>query len=221
MSGRSGLPAGVIRSTPVTRSDRYPIPAAACEHEIEERRSRFRASLAGAASVDEAKAFIATVRERYPDATHHCWAFLVGPPGSSDRVGMSDDGEPHGTAGRPMLQVLTHAPLGDVVVVVTRWYGGVKLGTGGLARAYSDAVQQVIAVAPTAERIEWCEVGVEIDYAGVEPLRRLLPAHEATITDEAWGERATFTVRLPQEGREGFVAQVVDASNGTAVITGG
>ena len=99
---------------------RYPIPAAEFEHEIEVRRSRFRATVAPAASVEDARGFIQGIRKQYPDATHNCWAYLVGPPGSTDRVGMSDDGEPHGTAGRPMLNVLSHASVGDVAVVVTR-----------------------------------------------------------------------------------------------------
>jgi uncharacterized YigZ family protein len=199
-------------------TDRYPIPAGVFEHEIEVQRSRFRATVAPSASTDEARVFIQTVRDRDPDATHHCWAYLIGPPGTSDRVGMSDDGEPHGTAGRPMLHVLTHTPVGDVVVVVTRWFGGKKLGTGGLVRAYSDAVRQVLAAMPTAERIEWCELAIEIEYAAVEPLRRLLPTHEAEVLDEAWAEQATIRVRLPQERRDGFVHEVAEMSNGTARI---
>ena len=198
---------------------RYPIPAAEFRHEIEVQRSRFLASVAPAASVQEARAHVQVVRDRDPQATHHCWAYLVGPPGSTDRVGLSDDGEPHGTAGRPMLNVLAHADLGDVVAVVTRWYGGTKLGTGGLARAYADAVQQAIDRLPTAERIEWAEVHVAIDYAGLEPLRRLLPAQEAAIVDETYADRVTVHVRLPAERVDPFTAQVTEMSNGTASIT--
>ncbi|MCP3903935.1 MAG: YigZ family protein [Planctomycetes bacterium] len=200
-------------------SERYAIPAGEHEHEIAVQRSRFRAAIAPAASVEDARAFVRSIRDRYPDATHHCWAYLVGAPGATDRVGMSDDGEPHGTAGRPMLKVLSHAPIGDVVVVVTRWYGGTKLGTGGLARAYGEAVQQVLAVAPRAERIEWQELDVELDYAAVEPLRRMLPAHEAEIIDESWTERAAMRLRLPLERVEAFRAQVIEMSNGTARVT--
>jgi uncharacterized YigZ family protein len=201
-----------------TMGERYPVPAGEFEHQIEVQRSRFRATVAPAASIDEARAFIQAIRDRYPDATHNCWAYLVGPPGATDRVGMSDDGEPHGTAGRPMLNVLTHALLGDVAVVVTRWFGGTKLGTGGLVRAYSGAVQQALEHLPTAERVDWCELDVELDYAAVEPLRRLLGRHEAEIVDETWAERATFRVRLPAELAEEFTTQVVDMSNGTARI---
>jgi uncharacterized YigZ family protein len=200
-------------------SGRYPIPAAEIEHAIEVQGSRFRATIAPVASVDEARAFIERIREGDPAATHHCWAYLVGPPGSTDRVGLSDDGEPHGTAGRPMLKVLSHAPVGDVAVVVTRWFGGTKLGTGGLARAYGGAVQEALARLPVGERVEWAELTVEIDYAGVEPLRRALPAHEASVIDERWDERATMRVRLPRERCDEFRGHVTDLSNGTARIT--
>jgi len=205
-------------TTILAMGERYPIPAGEHEHEIVVLRSRFRATVAPAATVEEARAFVASIRERYPDATHHCWAFLVGAPGATDRVGMSDDGEPHGTAGRPMLNVIAHASCGDVVVVVTRWFGGTKLGTGGLVRAYSAAVQQALATLDLAERIEWSELEVDIEYAAVDPLRRLLTAHEAEIIDEAWTERAVFRVRLPVDGVEAFRARVADMSHGTARI---
>jgi uncharacterized YigZ family protein len=129
---------------------------------------------------------------------------------------MSDDGEPHGTAGRPMLQVLTHAPVGDVVAVVTRWFGGTKLGTGGLARAYADAVSRALERMPTAERIEWCEVEIGVEYAAIEPLRRLLPECEAEIIDESYAERATIVARVPAERLDILAARVTEMSNGTA-----
>lgn len=199
---------------------RYPIPAGPFEHEIEVRRSRFRATIAPAASVAEARACIDRVRAADPGATHHCWAYLVGAPGATDRVGMSDDGEPHGTAGRPMLQVLSHAPVGDVVAIVTRWFGGTKLGTGGLVRAYSQAVRETLDRMPTAERVAWRELEIDLDYAAAEPLRRLLPAHEAEVIDESYEAKVTLRVRLPQERCAGFACAVTEMSNGTARIRG-
>ncbi|NLG62975.1 MAG: hypothetical protein GX539_12100, partial [Candidatus Cloacimonetes bacterium] len=98
-------------------------------------RSRFIATLAHAPDVESARAFIEEVRAEFPDATHNCWAFVAGPPGSTSHVGFSDAGEPHGTAGRPMLDVLLHSGIGEVAAVVTRYFGGVKLGKGGLVRA--------------------------------------------------------------------------------------
>ncbi len=198
--------------------DRYPIPADTTVHEIEIQRSRFRASVAPAASVEEARAFIDDIRTADPDATHHCWAYLIGPPASSDRVGMSDDGEPHGTAGRPMLHVLSHSGIGDVVAVVTRWYGGVKLGTGGLTRAYSDAVRETLEQMSTTERISWAHLRVSIDYAALDPLKRLLPDLEAEILDETYADRVTLALRVPEEGTTHCIQRITEMSNGSAVI---
>jgi uncharacterized YigZ family protein len=124
----------------VTR--RYPIPSA--RHRVEQviDRSRFICTVAPVSTVDEAQIFVREVQREFADATHNCWAYVVGAPGSSDRIGLSDDGEPHGTAGRPMFTVLQHADVGDVAAVVTRYYGGIKLGTGGLVKAYSGAVSR-------------------------------------------------------------------------------
>ena len=122
-------------------ASRYPVPAAAHRVEQEISRSRFITTIGRAPTVEEAQAFIRAVADEFRGATHNCWAYVVGPPGDTGRIGMSDAGEPHGTAGRPMLNALLHAPVGDVVAVVTRYYGGTKLGTGGLVRAYSSTLQ--------------------------------------------------------------------------------
>ena len=135
--------------------------------EEEIRRSRFVATLARAESAAAAQAFVRSVQAEFADATHNCWAYVVGAPGSTGRVGMSDAGEPHGTAGRPMLTVLLHSGVGDVAAVVTRYYGGTKLGTGGLVKAYSGCVQQALATLPTAERVTWVPLAVTVDYAAV------------------------------------------------------
>ncbi len=121
-------------------SPRYAIPAA--RHDVEQviDRSRFLCTVAPTSTVEDAQAFVRDIAHEYPDATHHCWAYVIGAPGSSDRIGLSDDGEPHGTAGRPMLTVLQHCGMGDIAAVVSRYYGGVKLGTGGLVKAYGGAV---------------------------------------------------------------------------------
>src|SRR5512146_1043212 len=136
-------------------TDRYPIPARAHRTQEEIKRSRFITTLGAAATAEAASEFVALVTAEFPDATHNCWAFVAGPPGSTDRIGMSDAGEPHGTAGRPMLNALLHGRVGDIVAVVTRYYGGTKLGTGGLVRAYAGCVQHALETLPTTERVEW------------------------------------------------------------------
>ena len=120
---------------------RYLIPAGRHRVEQEVQRSRFLTTVEPVASAEEARAFVARVSAEFPDANHHCWAFVVGPPGSTASVGLSDDGEPHGTAGRPMLTALLHGGVGDIAAVVTRWFGGELLGKGGLVRAYTGGVQ--------------------------------------------------------------------------------
>src|SRR5215218_8245898 len=154
-------------------TSRYPIPADVYRARDEIDRSRFITTIAPAPTVEAAEAFIRSMRDEFPDATHNCWAYVVGPPGSTTRVGMSDDGEPHGTAGRPMLTALLHGGVGDVVAVVTRYFGGTLLGKGGLVRAYTGCVQQALEHLPTTERVRKVRIAIEIEYASVDGVRRM------------------------------------------------
>jgi uncharacterized YigZ family protein len=197
---------------------RYPVPAGTHRWEEEVRRSRFIATVERAATVEEAAAFVRRVSEEYADATHNCWAYVVGPPGSTARVGMSDDGEPHGTAGRPMLTVLLHGGVGDVAAVVTRYYGGVKLGTGGLARAYGGCLQQALATLPRAEHVEYAQRTVVVSYAGVSAVQHLLPAFEAEVLAQEYLEEVTYALRLPVGQADAFTAAVMDATRGQARV---
>jgi uncharacterized YigZ family protein len=199
-------------------ADRYPVPAAEHRVEVVIERSRFIATVARAGTVEEATAFVRRVGAEFADATHNCWAYVVGPPGSTGRVGMSDAGEPHGTAGRPMLTVLLHAGVGDVAAVVTRYYGGTKLGTGGLVRAYGGTLQQALAALPRAERVTLATVSVTVDYASVSAVQHLLPSHEAAVVDETYAEAVTYQVRLPEGNVDAFRAAVLDATRGRGVV---
>ena len=135
----------------------YFIPDLAPEdlHRCEEivRRSRFIVSLAHTPTPEAAKAFIERIKQEFPDATHNCWAYAAGAPGQTSKVGYSDDGEPHGTAGRPMLTMLLHGGVGELSAVVTRYFGGIKLGTGGLVRAYQGMVKLGLETLPTREHM--------------------------------------------------------------------
>lgn len=195
-------------------SPRYAIPAA--RHRVEQviDRSRFICTIAPVTSVDEAQLFIREIGREFPAATHNCWAYLIGAPGSTDRIGLSDDGEPHGTAGRPMFTVLQHGGLGDVVAVVTRFYGGVKLGTGGLVKAYSGAVQQALSTVPQAMRVTRVEFTASVGYAVVSALKQQLPAYEAEIVTEEFGVAARFRLRCPEEQLSGLRRALLDASRG-------
>ncbi len=201
-------------------AQRYPVPATTHRVEEEVRRSRFIATLARAESAAAAQAFVRSVQAEFADATHNCWAYAVGPPGSTAQVGMSDDGEPHGTAGRPMLNVLLHAGVGDVAAVVTRYYGGTKLGTGGLVRAYGGSLQQALATLPLAERVTYAELAVTSEYAAVSAVQQLLPAHEGAVVSHEYAEAVTYRVRLPEGSADAFRAAVLDATRGRASIGG-
>src|SRR5690606_5481957 len=142
---------------------RYKIPAAETRAEIRVSNSRFIATAAPVFSVEEARAFVARVKAEFVDATHNVPAYLVG-HGPAVTAHCNDDGEPSGTAGRPALAVLQGSGLGDIAVVVTRYFGGTKLGTGGLVRAYGDAVKAVLEVLPHAQKVATHTVLVEVPY---------------------------------------------------------
>jgi uncharacterized YigZ family protein len=189
------------------------VPAASVRTEHVARGSRFIADAGLTADVAAAKAFLAARRAEFPDASHHCHAFVIG-HGASVTEGKSDDGEPSGTAGRPMLAVLRGSGLGDVTVVVTRYFGGTKLGTGGLVRAYTTATQEVLAALPTKAKIARVGARLRMDYALYEILRRVLEAHEASIEDERFEAAVTLHVRLPQARLAELEAAVAEASAG-------
>ena len=182
------------------------------------KRSRFLVSLGHAPSPGAAKAFVEAIRKTFPDATHNCWAFVAGAPGDTGKAGYSDDGEPHGTAGRPMLTVLLHSGVGEIAAVVTRYFGGIKLGTGGLVRAYQDLVRLGLETLPTCEHMVTVRLHVAIDYPQVTLLRRMLPKYRASIDAEYFSTDATFEILLPQENVVEFSAEVANLTDGTAVI---
>ena len=194
--------------------ERYSIPAAEQRAEQVILRSRFVATVGEAPTVEEAVAFVRRIAGEFPDATHNCWAYAVGRPGNPDRVGMSDDGEPHGTAGRPMLSVLLHSGLGDVAAVVTRYYGGTKLGTGGLVRAYSSTLQLALDALPRTERIDLVDVVAVFAYASLGQIRMLLPSFEVEEIAQEFGADVTLRLRLPASRFDELRAALAAATRG-------
>ncbi|HSJ24895.1 MAG TPA: YigZ family protein [Longimicrobiales bacterium] len=194
----------------------YRIPAERYRTEQVIDRSRFIATVAPADSPEAARGFIDDVREEFPDATHNCWAFVAGPPGSTRAIGMSDDGEPHGTAGRPMLDVLLHSGLGEVAAVVTRYYGGVKLGKGGLVRAYGGAVQHALEMVPTVLLTPTSHVEIVVAYSDVDMLRRLVAEHGGAVAGEDYGAEVTWRVGVPTAALERFRRLLADRTAGRA-----
>ncbi len=199
-------------------STRYPIPAA--NHRVEEefKRSRFITTIAYTPTVEAARAFIADMKTEFGDASHNCWAYLVGPPGGTAQIGYSDDGEPHGTAGRPMFAVLQHCGLGDIAAVVTRYYGGTNLGKGGLVRAYSSGPQYALEGLQVTEHVAQSVLEVVIDYTNVTPVQRMLPEYEAVIMDETYAADVTYRIQLPAERADDFEQALVGLTNGTVLV---
>ncbi len=167
--------------------------------EEEIKRSRFITTLARADSRERALSFVECVRQEFPDARHHCWAYAVGRPGDTAHVGQSDDGEPHGTAGRPMLTQLLYGGVGELVAVTTRYFGGIKLGTGGLTRAYQNGVKQALTRLPVTEKKVLVHALVEVEYSHADRFYRLLPRFQARVVEENFGERVLFTLELPED----------------------
>jgi uncharacterized YigZ family protein len=196
---------------------KYPIPAQTTRIEHVVVNSRFIATIGRADSVAEARQFIQTVRDEMPGATHHVYAFKVG-YGSSVTEGMSDDGEPSGTAGPPVLAVLRGADLGDVVVVVTRFFGGTRLGTGGLVRAYGGAAKEAVAALPVELKIARQSVGVSVPYNLYERLKLLLAAHQALITAEEFAAEVTVYATLPADRVLSLEAAITHLTAGRATL---
>lgn len=202
----------------MTSGSRYPVPKGRVRVEEVILRSRFITTAGPAANVEQAKAFIAEMRAEFEDATHNCYAFAAGPPGSTAMAGMSDDGEPSGTAGRPMLAVVLGSGIGDLAVVVTRYYGGTKLGTGGLVRAYSGGVKAVLEVLPVHEKISYRTLLVSGPYSYVTPVERLLPDFEASVTSRDFAADVTWQIQAPEEQAEPLARALTELSRGELEI---
>jgi uncharacterized YigZ family protein len=189
------------------------IPAREMRVEIQVLNSRFIATAAPVFSVEEARAFIARIKAEFADASHNVPAYLIG-HGASVMAHCHDDGEPSGTAGRPALAVLQGSGLGDVAVVVTRYFGGTKLGTGGLVRAYGDAVRAVLDILPRAEKVPTHTVLVETPYPLFERVRLAIDVHHGQILDQAFAADVNVTARFPVEFFPAFQAALQELSNG-------
>ncbi len=192
---------------------RYPIPEKFTETEIVVVNSRFIASAAPVFSNDEARAFINSVKERFPDATHHVPAYVIG-YGNSVSAYCTDDGEPSGSAGRPLLAVVQGSGFGDICVVVTRYFGGTKLGIGGLVRAYGDAGKAVLEILPRAEKIPTYTVMLAVEYSYFERVRLMLKKYGAQTLDEDFGADVTITARFTEEKLEPFQLELSELTRG-------
>ena len=196
----------------------YDVPAETIVVETEVKKSRFITYLAPAASRAEALEYIQTIRQKYPDANHHCTAFVAGPPQGGAAIAFDDDGEPSGTAGKPMLNVLMHKDIGEIVAVVVRFFGGIKLGAGGLVRAYSGAVQAACEQLPLTRRVSLREGVLSCDYSQEQMVRHILELQKVQLQDCHYAERVVITVAAPGAICEALSDQVMEVSRGQIQI---
>jgi uncharacterized YigZ family protein len=175
---------------------RYRVPTASAEGEVKEKGSRFLAVVEPVADETAARGALDALRHRYADATHVCWAWRIGVEG---RERSSDAGEPSGTAGVPILRVLAGRGLSDVLAVVVRWFGGTKLGKGGLARAYAAAVKAAIEHLPTAEVLSKVRLQMELPYELHGAVQRLVHPPEVALVAEDYGEQVRLTIEVEEQ----------------------
>lgn len=168
-------------------ADGYPTPQAPAEAVLEVKKSRFIAYAAPAATRAAALACLERARHDHPQASHHCWAYVLGDPDAASSAAMSDDGEPSGTAGKPILSVIQHKRIGDVMVVVSRYFGGIKLGAGGLVRAYAGASEAVLSALTLVERMARVDVALALEFAQEDAVRHWAEVHDASIGAADYG----------------------------------
>jgi uncharacterized YigZ family protein len=195
----------------------YSIPAHVVTTEQVIKRSRFICTLGHAETTIQASSHIAEIRQQNPQANHVCWAYIAGPPDSADR-GMSDDGEPRGTAGKPMLSILEYSGLGEIYTTVTRYFGGIKLGTGGLVRAYSSSVQQALALVKHQPKVDLESFRIVSDYPFVRAIELILSEEQSEILNKNFHEKVEFVVQIPAERITQITKKLAGISSGALVL---
>lgn len=193
----------------------YYIPSGAGEAEFVEKRSSFLGHVRLVETEDEARAFIAEMKKKYHDARHNCWCYIIkdGP----ERY--SDDGEPQGTAGIPMLEVMRREGVTNIVCVVTRYFGGILLGAGGLLRAYTKSAKDALDAAGISVVRRWVEADVPCSYSQMEKLKSELMGCGALIGDVEYGASVVIKILMPEEEAEEIKAKIFDVSAGSVAVS--
>ncbi|MDC9615424.1 IMPACT family protein [Xenorhabdus khoisanae] len=197
----------------------YLIPAASVSFTEEIKKSRFITLLEHTSGVDEAKSFIQSIKEQYPDARHHCWAFVAGAPDDSQQLGFSDDGEPTGTAGKPMIAQLIGSGLGEITAVSVRYFGGIKLGTGGLVRAYGSGVQQALKLLETEYKVPQKLYQLQCEYSHISMVEQLLQQFSGQVIASDYAENVTLQLSLPATLAGEIGDKLRDLSRGALSLT--
>lgn len=186
------------------------------EAEIIEKKSRFIATVRPVKTEEEAIAFIESMKKKYWNATHNCSAYVIGEHFQIQRC--SDDGEPSGTAGKPMLDVLLGEEIHDVVVVVTRYFGGTLLGTGGLVRAYSSSTKEGLLASKIITKMHGRKIFIQTDYTGLGKIQYILGQRGLTILNSIYTDKVELEVLLPEDTIAGVMAEIREGTNGQAIM---
>ncbi|HEF8772912.1 IMPACT family protein [Providencia manganoxydans] len=175
----------------------YLIPAESISYVEEIKKSRFITYLAHTEGIDAAKDYIQSIKAQYPDARHHCWAFVAGRPDDSQQLGFSDDGEPTGTAGKPIMAQLLGSQLGEITCVVVRYFGGIKLGTGGLVKAYGNGAQQALKLLPTQTKVPQKIFQLVCDYSLINSIEQLITQIGGVVLHSEYNEVVSLRISIP------------------------
>jgi len=186
--------------------------------QTEVKRSKFLAYASPTQGVSAAKAFIAEIKALNPDASHNCWAFVANRPENSIDIGFSDDGEPSGCAGRPMLNVLQGSGIGEITVVVSRYFGGTKLGTGGMARAYGSAVSAVLSEVATKLKSVMLKAHCTCGYQWTSLIEQMVQQYEAEIVVSEYGEFIDYQLEIDARVIKVFSIELFERSNGQITL---
>lgn len=197
----------------------YLIPAHPIQFEEEIKKSTFITYLAHTPTVDQAKQFVDKIKSIHSDARHNCWGFVAGRPEDSMKWGFSDDGEPSGTAGKPILAQLSGSGVGEITAVVTRYYGGIRLGTGGLVKAYGGGVQQALKQLQTIEKKITTQLRVELDYGFMPIAQSLIAQYGAFEVGAEYGVDVVLIIEIEVREVESFTQNMINKSGARAIIT--
>lgn len=188
----------------------YNIAAHLVSAQIEIKKSRFIAYAAPIETREAGMVWLAQIKLQYPDARHHCWAYLIGNPACASNAGMGDDGEPSGTAGKPILNVLQHKGVGDIMIIVVRYFGGIKLGAGGLTRAYGQAAQAVMAILPVVVQVNKVMFELSLDFKDEQFVRHCCDLFNAQIEQVNYGKGVEMRLLVAQTQQDFFMQKMTD-----------
>lgn len=199
----------------------YLIPAKPVIVEQKVKRSLFICYIEHCPTREDADNFIQRIAEKHADANHNCWACVAGAPNDANGYGMSDDGEPRGCAGKPMFNVLQHSGVGEICAVVSRYFGGIKLGTGGMARAYSSSVQLAMDELETITKIHYSRLALTLPYNFLKTVEHHISAENGIIIDTEYGVDINILVDIPQDADKDFAQRIREAGQGGIQVTKG